>query len=252
MKRYFPLFLLVLAAGPPAGSAAAQEGQDPVAEPSEGAESASTSVVVDEEHADLERMQREAEAVDRAPAGETVATPEPTEEEIPADSLHHGHQVGIRVGIAVPYVFAVKYGDGPPCDDAGETFCRRLGVALVDVEAGFGVSPSVELSLLARFGLADDEAADTNPLAFGFGARAYGSPHSMFKLYFGGRIMLDLTSSDAEQWTDFDVGLRGELGLQIDFVRYAGMYLQVAPTVSFLRGLYLVPDVSGGVQARFP
>lgn len=253
MTRAVPLFLAVLAALAPAGSAAAQQAGTPGQEaPPGGPADASTSVVVDDEQAELERRQREAGAVGDGPADEVVVTPEPVAEQTPAESLHHGEQVSIRAGIAVPYVFAVKYAEGPRCDDEGETFCRRLGAALVDLEIGFGVSTTVELSLLARLGLADDEAAGANPLAFGFGARAYGSPHSVFKLFFGGRIVLDVTSSEAMQWKDFDVGLRGEFGLQVDFVRHAGVYVQLAPSVTFLRGLYFVPDVSGGVQARFP
>ena len=218
-----------------------------------GPEAASTSVVVDEEQAELERMQRDAEMQGQPDASAAVVEAEPEEPAAPEDSLHHSEQVGLRAGIAVPFIFAIKYADGPKCDEDGsETFCRRLGATLLDLELSFGVSQTVELSILGRFGLVDDDAAEANPLAFGFGARAYGSPDSMVKLFFGGRVMLDLTSSDVMEWNTVDVGLRGELGLQIDFVRYAGMYVQVGETIAVLRGLYFKTDAGIGAQFRFP
>ncbi len=252
MNKTLATLLAVAFSFAPAPPMAAAQDLPPEEESPEGPATASASVTVDDEQAELEQMQREAEAAESAPADQVVTEPAPAEEEVPADSLHHASQVGIRAGIAVPYVFAVKYGTGPRCGDGGETFCRRLGAALVDLELGFGVSEGVELSLLARLGLADDAAANARPVAFGLGVRAYGSPHSMVKLYFGGRVVLDVTSSQTEEWSSVDVGGRGELGLQVDFVRYVGMYLQLGETLTVLRGFYFVTDLSAGVQARFP
>jgi hypothetical protein len=166
--------------------------------------------------------------------------------------------VSVKLGIAAPFIFAIKYGEGPPCSDeldedgSPQTFCRRFGSALVDLELAFGVSPTVELGILTRIGFVDDEAADSRPVAFGFGARAYTSPDAAFKGYFGFRAMLDVTSSDVADWSGVDFGMRGELGLQLDLVRYLGFYLQLGESLMFLRGLYFTTDVSGGVQVRFP
>jgi len=220
-----------------------------------GPESATTTVVHDDE-SELERMQREAEAMERADQEEMVVEPAAADEElegVPEDSLMHLNQVGLRIGLGAPYVFAVKYGEGPRCgEDPGETFCRRLGSITLDAELGFGVSDTVELSILTRFGLNADDAAEARPLTFGFGARAYTAPHSIVKLYFGGRAMLDVTSSDVPEWSTVDVGVRGELGLQVDLARYVGLYVQLGETISFLRGLYFVTDGTGGAQVRFP
>jgi hypothetical protein len=181
--------------------------------------------------------------------------PRPAAEGVPGapESLSHQNQVGIRVGAGMPYVFAVKYGTGPLCsDDPSKTFCTRFGSPLLDVELGFGIGESAEVSVLARFGLTDDEAADHPPLIFGLGVRGYGSPHDMVKLFFGGRVILDATSGSQPNWSSVDIGVRGELGLQVDFIRYVGAYLQLGETISFLRGLYFTTDLTGGVQARFP
>jgi hypothetical protein len=204
---------------------------------------------------DLERSQRVAEAeagpgeepaVLRSQA-EREAAPEPAEE-----PLNHEGQMGVRAGIAVPYVFAVKYGEGPPCDDAGETFCRRFGAPLFELELGFGVSDTVELGATVRIGLTDDEAADARPLGLMLGARAYLSPDGLAKIYLAGRLEMDITSSDTPDWKTVDVGARGELGLQIDVLRYLGVYLQIGESFRFLRGFYFVTDGSGGLQLRFP
>lgn len=210
------------------------------------------SDVVDDRQAELERMQRDAEQVDEPTETAAVVETAPAVETPPEDSMSHESQVGLRIGAGVPFIFAVKYGDGPACDDTGEEFCRRFGAAVLDLEVGFGISDTVELSALVRLGLADDEAANASPLAFGLGARAYTSAHAMFKGYLGARFMLDATPSERPEWSSVDVGARGELGLQFDVVRYVGIYAQIGASIMILRALSFAFDATGGVQARFP
>ena len=205
---------------------------------------------------DLERSQRTAQA-DPGPAGDPPVVASQAEREAAAEPaeepLDHEGQLGIRAGIAIPYVFAVKYGEGPPCDAVGaETFCRRFGAPLIDLELGFGVSDTVELGATVRIGLSEDDAANARPLGLMFGARAYLSPHGLAKIYLGGRFEMDITSSDTPEWSTVDIGARGELGLQIDVLRYLGIYLQIGESFRFLRGFYFVTDGSGGLQFRFP
>ena len=227
-----------------------------LAQDGEGAPPAATttggSEVVDDRQAELERMQREAEADGQPEPAATVVEPEPAVEGPPEDSMSHEQQLGLRLGAGAPFIFAVKYGEGPACDDEGNEFCRRFGAPVLDLELAYGLTDTVELSVLARFGLGDDEAADSNPLAFGIGARAYTSAHAMFKGFLGARLMLDATSSDAPEWKSVDVGARGELGLQFDVVRYVGIYAQVGASIMILRALSFAFDATGGVQARFP
>jgi len=49
-----------------------------------------------------------------------------------------------------------------------------------------------------------------------------------------------------------DVGGRGELGVQFDFLRQLGAYIQLGESLSFLRGLYFVTDFTAGLQGRIP
>ncbi len=201
-----------------------------------------------DEHADLMADQRAAEG-QSAPSTRRRATDPDAR---PADSLSHRWQVGLRVGAGVDGRFSIKYANGPSCGTAGEAFCRRVGTGLLDVELGFGVSDKIELSVLGRFGLADDAAAQALPLLLGLGVRAFSSPHTMVKLFFGARAMVDFTASDVPDYSSFDLGLRGEFGVMVDVLRYLGLYAQLGVGIHFLNALNFIGDVTGGIQARIP
>jgi hypothetical protein len=228
---------------------ATRQGDGPsVAQPDDAGPAESTGTEVVDDAASIEREQREAET--EASASSTAGSDRG--DAVPADSLSHRLQVGLRVGAGGDAFFAVKYSDGPACGAPGETLCRGLGTGLLDAEVAFGVTHTVEVSALARFGLGADPAAASRPLLLGLGVRAYGSPHGQVKLFMGGRAMLDLTSSDVAGWKNVDLGVRGEFGLQIDFLRFLGAYAQVGATIQFLNALSFAGDATGGLQARFP
>ncbi len=169
-----------------------------------------------------------------------------------SDSRSHRHQLGFRIGAGGDGRFAIRYKDGPSCGNAAETFCRRLGTGLLDAELGFGVTDAVEVSLLGRFGLADDAAARALPVMVGLGVRAYSAPHALAKIFFGARAMLDLTASDAPGYGAFDLGLRGEFGVMVDVLRHLGLFAQLGAGIHVLQALNFIGDVTAGVQARFP
>lgn len=216
--------------------------------PPAGPATATASTTIDD-HADLAAEQRAAEG-----EGQPDATrpPAPNSDERPADSKSHRYQLGLRIGAGGDARFAIKYGTGPSCGMAGEAFCRRLGTGLIDVELAFGLSDTAEISVLGRFGLAEDAAAQARPTLIGLGIRAYGSPHSMTKLFFGARAMLDFTSSEVAGYSSVDIGARGEFGLIVDVSRYLGIYAQLGVGIHFLNALNFIGDLTGGIQARIP
>ncbi len=197
-----------------------------------------------------------ARAQDAAPHDPNPPPHEPAHHEPPGvedEQLDHGMQVGLRVGAGMPYNFAVKYGDGPACSTTvGETFCRDFGTPLMDVELGFGVTDGAELSFNGRFGLTESSVSNSHPIQLGLGIRGYNHPYDPFSIFFGARIFLDLTSSNIPNWTDVDFGLRGEFGLQYDFLRYIGIYAQLGVSIAFLRAFAISVDLTGGFQVRFP
>jgi len=166
--------------------------------------------------------------------------------------LSHEGQFEMRLGFGVPYVFAIRYKDGPDCDDLMRDFCRRFGSPFLDVELGYGATPTLEVNALMRLGVTNDDAAHELPLVFGLGLRSYTSADTTAKLFLGGRILLDATQSDIPNWGSVDVGFRGEFGLALDFAHYVGAYVQLGETLAILRGLYFVTDLSIGVQGRIP
>lgn len=178
-------------------------------------------------------------------------------EQKPPEKTRRDHvgQGGLRVGFGIPYVLAIRYGSGPACDrPAGDpnTFCRRLGVPLLDLEGSYGIRLGLEASALVRVGLATDDASGRRPFSLGIGIRRYEPAGALVKLMVGGRVMLDLTPSDRAQWKDIDFGARGEIGVQVDPLEHLGIYAQLGASFFFLRGFWLMPDVTAGLQGRFP
>lgn len=172
----------------------------------------------------------------------------------PAEEVYnHEGQFGLRLGFGIPFVFAIKYADGPACsDNPGDTICYRFGSPILDLDVTFGVTKGLELSALVRLGVTEDEAAQSMPLLFGFGVRAMPNADPVVKPFLGAKVILDATSSDVPEWNSVDVGARGEVGIQIDPLRNLGFFVQLGVNLTILRALQFSPDVTAGVQGRFP
>ena len=171
------------------------------------------------------------------------------------ERLDHEYQLGLRVGAGVPFVLALRYGGGTPCDAAGSTtFCPYVGQPIMDFDLSFGVTRDLEIDFMTRISLLGEEPTFSHRVLLGLGIRAYIEPQSIFKLFLGVRAVLDATprGSLTAPWSDVDAGIRGEVGLQVDPVRYLGIYLQLGASILFVRAMQFVPDVTGGLQLRFP
>lgn len=206
----------------------------------------SGSVVVDERE---DALRREQEAMLEESGESTAHDQEATEE-----SFDHEFQMGIRGGAGVPFWFGLKYSSGPPCDAAGGEFCRYVGSGIIDFDLSFGVTPDVEIVALGRIGMIGVEPTSQNNVQVGLGIRAYISPESRFKIYLAPSLILDLTPAGplVTAWGDVDVGVRGAFGLQLDIVRYVGLWIEIGVNVLFLRSFGVGPYASGGFQVRFP
>src|SRR5690606_22003660 len=101
---------------------------------------------------------------------------------------------------------------GVPCNAQDTQTCGRVAGAILEPELSFGVTEGIEITTLARFGLEDHPIANSKPLAFGAGIRAYPSPRSMFKFFLGVKGIVDVTSSNVANWSGTDFGIRPELG----------------------------------------
>ncbi len=174
-----------------------------------------------------------------------------------SEDRRHERTVAIRVGAGVPYLFAIKYGDGSPCESADPTaepatFCSRLGEPFLDLELSYSVTNQFEVAGYVTLALTDDDAALAKARIFGIGLRAYTSAEAIVKGFFGTRLVLDLTRSNTPGFHDFDLGLHGSFGIQIEPIRWMGIYLQGGLSVRVLRNFSFLPEASGGLQFRFP
>lgn len=217
-----------------------------------------SSVVVDEREAALRREQEEFEAESEEGTGE--GTGEEEEEEDDGDSLDHEYQVGLRAGIGVPFMFALRYNDGPRCNGTVDTadpdaFCLYVGSTIITFDLSFGVTPDVEIVLGGRIGAIQVEPTQTNTGQISLGIRAYISPESIAKVYLAPSLVLDLTPNgvpSVPNWGDVDFGVRGAFGVVVDPIRYLGLYIEIGVNILFLRSFGISPDVTGGFQVRFP
>ncbi len=204
-----------------------------------------------------EDVQRDAPPPE-SPADETDA---PIKDEV--DDLGHFFQFGARAGISIPYKVMARFDDSPPCNkdvDPEETgkVCGFTSTAALDLALSFAPLDAIEPYLWLRLGLGDEERTNTAALSvFGAGLRIYTMSDSMVKLYFEPAVAMETEGAvdpdlfpDLDYGTDFLVHLN--FGGQIDFVRYAGIYLAVGPNVSFVRAITTTLEANAGLQVRLP
>lgn len=172
------------------------------------------------------------------------------------DDRDHEFMGVLRIGFGMPYLIAIKYADGPLCEPTTEpddqTFCARAGEPFLDLEAGFAFTHRLEVVGAVTVSLDEDPIALAKPRAFGIGIRGYTSDEAIVKGFFGARLVLDYTSSDADDWSNVDFGVRGDFGIQVDPIRWLGIFLQGAVGIRLLRGFTFLPEASAGLQIRFP
>lgn len=204
-----------------------------------------------------------------ATQGAVATTPEPKGPLTPPkaeEPVDYGHfmQVGARGGISIPYKIMARFDSSPPCDqevkdeEEEPKVCAIASSPALDLALSFAPIDAIEPYLWLRMGLADEKETNTKALrVFGAGARIYTMSDSMFKLFFEpalgiqteGAIDPKLTP-DAKYGTDVFVHLN--FGGQLDFIRYAGIYVAVGPNVSFLRAITTTLEGNAGLQIRLP
>ncbi|MBX3271602.1 MAG: hypothetical protein KF729_15155 [Sandaracinaceae bacterium] len=213
-------------------------------------ERGTSSVVIDQREAALRREQAEFQEQERR-EGDTAG---PARED-DGDGLHHEYQVGLRVGVGVPFLFALRYNNGPRCSavDPPEAFCLLVGSTAITFDLSFGVSRDIEIVVGGRIGAIVSAPTETNHAQILAGIRAYLGPDSIFKAYLAPSVVLDVTPNGLiPNWGDVDFGVRGAFGVQVDPIRFLGIYAEIGVNILFLRSFAISPDLSGGLQVRFP
>lgn len=216
---------------------------------------AAANVEAEDEPADARPPEDDEQGTARRVGGVSVYDEE-MEPRFALDDRDHERMGVLRIAFGMPYLIAIKYADGPLCEPTDvpddQTFCARAGEPFLDLEAGFAFTHRLEVLGSVTISLDEDPVALAKPRAFGIGLRGYTSDDAIVKGFFGARVVLDYTSSDAEDWGNVDFGVRGDFGLQIDPIRWLGVFVQGAVGIRLLRGFTFLPEASGGLQIRFP
>jgi hypothetical protein len=188
-----------------------------------------------------------------------VSTPAQADEAVSPVTFHKGQfggsarfGVGAR-GIAT-YQNDVYCGKQDMQAEFGyASVCTGRTPLSLDLEAAYGVTGAIELTLELRVGLESDfgtTPAESGPRPFHVapGARFFFSEAARSKLFVQPSLVFDFAGYDRGN----DFGVRGIEGYWIDLHRAYGLYFYVAETLEFSRWLSASFEVGVGFQGRYP
>ena len=174
----------------------------------------------------------------------------------------HEQQVSFRATASHLFLLGLGYGDSPRCDaprqsDGGDqVFCARVEEPALDLELGFSVTSRLQLGAFFQYGLIAAEHTLGNAISFGVGLRSFTSDDALVKGVLGARALLHFANSNIPDYPggypEWDFGLRGEAGIQVDPIRWLGFYATGALSIRLVKGFYLLPELGAGVEVRFP
>lgn len=194
-----------------------------------------------------------------APARAAAPAPAGT----PADDLDtysHVGQVGLRVGLALPFKVNFRFDDSPPCDiDASgqdKKVCPIAAPVALDLALSYGLSGTVEPFIWGRFGLNSEAQTNTEATTLlGAGLRLYTVRDARLKAFLepslGAQFEGPVVALPGRNY-ETDVLARLHFGGQYDFRPNFGGFVTLGPNVSFVRALSLGIELNFGVQARLP
>ncbi|HSD88561.1 MAG TPA: hypothetical protein VLB44_13630 [Kofleriaceae bacterium] len=177
----------------------------------------------------------------------------------PPVTFHKG-QLGIsaRFGLGargiLTYDNTVYCGKSDPQAAHGfASVCTGRTPLALDLEAAYGVTKSIELTLELRLGLERDFGTvpgvdGPRPFYLAPGARFFFSESGHTKLFVQPEAVIDLAGYDRGN----DFGLKGIEGFWIDLHRTYGIYLFVGETLEFKRWLSASFEGGLGFQGRYP
>lgn len=184
------------------------------------------------------------------PPARASSAPTPAFE--PRPRWGHQGQITLRIASAFGYRFALRYGNGTPCNASGSPVCYGFLPVMFDAALGFGLAETLELEGRLRVGSPDWNRA--LPLQAGLGLRVYSGAESRLKFAMGLAALVDFTDAgDAGPGNyGIDVLARLEPAIHYDVGRYFAFYVQCGASFGFVRTFSFSGDVGLGLQARFP
>lgn len=206
-------------------------------------------------------------------AAAQAAEPEHTAEKPAAapatnDSFGHGQQFGLRVGLVGGYNMIFRYDQSSLCapyePNKGikdqKKVCGHTAPLALDLAASFALLDFIEPYAFVRLGLKGETETATKPLmVLGAGARIYTMSDSAFKIFIEPALAWELEKGTgtltvpgyAPEYKK-DLLFHLAAGPQLDFARYAGVYVDGGLTTGILRSIHSELELQLGLQARFP
>jgi hypothetical protein len=173
----------------------------------------------------------------------------------PAITSHKG-QFGVSARLGVGVRAIATYEKTVFCgSDVDDRVCTGRTPMSLDLEAAYGVAPSIEATLELRIGLESDfgnapGVDGPRNLQLAPGARFFFSEAKHTKLFVQPSLVFDF--ADYKQRPGNDFGLRGIEGFWIDLHRSYGLYFYIAETIEFSRWLSGGFEAGIGFQGRYP
>ena len=138
----------------------------------------------------------------------------------------------------------------------GEPLCSGRSGWHMDFQAGYGLRPGLELFLIFRLGLErpDNDGLLNQPKVrqFGAGVKIYSPSDGLFKIGFGGALLVDFSDRGSLAGIRNDLIIHVPVQAQFDIFPWFGPYAQIAPNISFISEFRLEFTGGIGVQGRFP
>ena len=180
------------------------------------------------------------------------------------DSFGHGGQFGLRAGLVGGYNMIFRYDQSPLCapaemkaDKDQKKVCGHGAPLAFDLAASYALLDFVEPYVFLRLGLKGESQTHTLPLkVLGVGARVYTMSDSAFKIFIEPAMAWELEAGDSGAKPTWqykkDLLIHLAAGPQLDFSRYAGVFIDAGLTTGILRSLHTELELQAGLQARFP
>ncbi|MBN2719333.1 MAG: hypothetical protein JXX14_26015 [Deltaproteobacteria bacterium] len=137
-------------------------------------------------------------------------------------------------------------------DDESEPVCTGRSSWYMDFLGGFGVRPGLELVLMFRQGVEGAELGSPQTRRFGGGFKIYKPSDTLVKMGFGIIPLFDFSERHPQSDAANDFVIHIPILLQVDVVRWLGVYAQVAPNMSFISEFRFDINFGIGIQGRFP
>jgi hypothetical protein len=192
-----------------------------------------------------------------AEPGDPAEPTNPVQPRVAETSLDHENQIGVAVRFGSGYRAVFPYKKEQTCgelDDSGEpkSVCNSRYPVWLEVSPSFGLTKGLELLADVRIFLESPTFTDATGIFIAPGIKYYADPEDMLKFYLTGQLVFELQDqTDNEDLASFDFGVRSALGMQVDLLRYVGLYVQAGMVFGFTRWFSFLADLSGGIQVRY-